>query len=326
MSVISQIDSIRGFEQYPSYLILYEFEDDFSSANNIPIYLISKYRYAFGRLVYKSVSNFYSKRIKDTGFVFSIMMTPDYHRLYFNKTNVIPYVIDYWKRYDELFEKHFIHFPVVYVSGLEVYEYLKAKKTKVNIKHLPLSISDRHLDLFNQDIHKDIDIINVGRKNKIIDSYINQYMQKYPAVNYVHREMENGENIYYSSLHGKIGKLETRNDLLQTLSRSKIAIVTSPGIDGGEQRTGGFNPVTPRVLEAAIGKCYLIGKYEMNDEFYQFGLDKLVSMPDSFNEFEMMLNAKLNTSFNLQEQYASFLQKNLNSKRIEQVIKDLEVY
>ena len=325
MSVITQIDSIRGFEKYPSYLILYEFEDDFSAANNIPIHLISKFKYIFGRLIYKSVSNFYSKRIKNTGFVFSVMMTPDYHRLYFNKTNVIPYIIDYWKRYDELFEKHFVHFPVVYISGLEVYEYLKSKRTKVNIKHLPLSISDRHLSTFNQEITKDIDIINIGRKNKITDDYIQQYLIKYPTTNYVHREMENGENIYYSSLHGKIGKLETRNDLLQTLSRSKIAIVTSPGLDGGEQRTEGFNPVTPRVLEAAIGKCYLIGRYSTNNEFYRFGLDKLVNMPDSFDEFEAMVTAKLNTPFHLQKEYLTFLKANLNSKRIEQIENDLKL-
>jgi hypothetical protein len=324
MPDIIKIDSIRSFEQYPSYLILYEFEDDFSASANIPVHNISKLRYLIGKFVYKSVSNFYVKRVKPNGLIFSIMMTPDYHRLYFNKTDVVPYIIDYWKRYDEMFEKHFIHFPVVYISGLEVYEYLKAKKTKVNIKHLPLSVSDKHLSFFNQDSGKTIDIINVGRKNKIIDNYIHQYLSKYPKTNYVHREMENGENIYYSTVNGKIGKLETRNDLLQTLSQSKIAIVTSPGIDGGEERTGGFNPVTPRVFEAAIGKCYMIGRYEQNKEFYSFGLDKIVDLPASFDEFETMVNAKLKTPFNLHEKYNAFLQANLNSKRIAQIINELK--
>ena len=251
------------------------------------------------------------------------MMTPDYHRLYLHKSNVIPYLIDYWKRYDELFEKHFVHFPLVYISGLEVYEYLKSKNTKVNIKHLPLSISDRHLYLFHQEIEKDIDIINVGRKNKVLDDYIQTYLKKYPEINYVHRKLENGENIYYSSKFGKIGKLETRNDLLNKIARSKIAIVTSPGLDGGEIRTGGFNPVTPRIFEAVIGKCYLIGKYEKNVEYISFGLDKLVEMPESYIEFEKMVNAKLGTSFNLKEVYLKFLEENLNSRRVEQIINDL---
>ena len=252
------------------------------------------------------------------------MMTPDYHRLYLNKTNVIPYIIDYWKRYDALFEKHFAHFPVVYISGLEVYEYLKAKRTKVKIKHLPLSISDRYMSLFEEQVIKDIDIINVGRKNKVMDEYIQQFLLKYPNTNYVHREMENGENIYYSSIHGRLGTLTAREDLLKILSRSKIAIVTSPGLDGGEQRTGGFNPVTPRVFEAAIGKCYMIGKYEKNSEYYSFGLDKLVEMPNSYIEFETIVQDKLMTPFNRTDDYAAFLTANLNSVRIAQLKSDME--
>jgi hypothetical protein len=324
MSVITQIDSIRNFEQYPSYLILYELEDDIANTQNIPVHLLSKWKYLFGKLIFKSVSNIIIKRATPPGFIFSIMMTPDYHRLYLNKTNVIPYIIDYWKRYDALFEKHFAHFPVVYISGLEVYEYLKAKRTKVKIKHLPLSISDRYLSLFEEQVNKDIDIINVGRKNKVMDEYIQQYLLKYPNTNYVHREMENGENIYYSSVHGRLGTLTTRDDLLKILSRSKIAIVTSPGLDGGEQRTGGFNPVTPRVFEAAIGKCYMIGKYEKNSEYYSFGLDKLVEMPNSYIEFETMVQDKLKTPFNRTDDYAAFLKANLNSVRIAQLKRDLE--
>ena len=324
MSVITQIDSIRNFEQYPSYLILYELEDDIANTQNIPVHLLSKWKYLFGKLIFKSVSNIIIKRATPPGFIFSTMMTPDYHRLYLNKTNVIPYIIDYWKRYDALFEKHFAHFPVVYISGLEVYEYLKAKRTKVKIKHLPLSISDRYLSLFEEQVNKDIDIINVGRKNKVMDEYIQQYLLKYPNTNYVHREMENGENIYYSSIHGRLGTLTAREDLLKILSRSKIAIVTSPGLDGGEQRTGGFNPVTPRVFEAAIGKCYMIGKYEKNSEYYSFGLDKLVEMPNSYIEFETMVQDKLKTPFNRTDDYAAFLKANLNSVRIAQLKRDLE--
>jgi hypothetical protein len=322
MLIIKQIDSIRSFEQYPSYLILYEFEDDLSKQLNIPIHELSKYKYTFGKIYYKLLKKTLSKKKDKINLIFSIMMTPDYHRLYIEKSNVVPYIIDYWKRYDEMFEKYFVQFPVVYISGLEVYEYLKSKNTQVNIKHLPLSISDKCLGFFNQEIEKNIDIINIGRKNKVIDNYIQEYLTKYPNTNYVYREMENGENIYYSTIFGRIGKLESRNDLLQTLSQSKIAIVTSPGIDGGEERTSGFNPVTPRVFEAAIGKCYMIGRYFMNKEFYDFGLDDIVDLPNNYEEFELAVNLKLNTAFNLHEKYNTFLNANLNSKRNEQISKD----
>jgi len=323
MSGIVNIDSIRSFEQYPSYLILYELEDDLAAYNQLPVNQVSKWKYNFGKLVYKSLPNITWKQSRPRGYEFSIMMTPDYHRLYLNKANVIPYIIDYWKRYDELFEKYFVHFPVVYISGLEVYEYLKLKGTRVNIRHLPLSISDRHLSIFEEEVIKDIDIINIGRKNKVMDTFICQYLLKYPATNYVHREMENGENIYYSSRDGRLGKLESRTELLQTLARAKVAIVTSPGLDGGEERTGGFNPVTPRVFEAAIGQCYMVGKYEMNTEFYQFGLDKLVDMPATFNAFENTINRQLKSPFDRKEDYATFLRANLNSCRIEQLMREI---
>ncbi|MEZ5027001.1 MAG: hypothetical protein R2739_10540 [Chitinophagales bacterium] len=109
------------------------------------------------------------------------------------------------------------------------------------------------------------------------------------------------------------------------MSRAKIAIVTSPGIDGGELRTGGFNPVTPRIFEAAIGKCFLIGKYEKNVEFYSFGLDNLVEMPTSYNEFEQIVSNKLQVPFNLHQAYQQFLERNLNSKRVAQILSDCSV-
>ncbi|MCB0506743.1 MAG: hypothetical protein KDD21_00440 [Bacteroidetes bacterium] len=329
MSKFIQIDSIRAFEDYPSYQILYEFEDDFSSQAKLPINQLSKYKYVGGKFLNKYFSQFLSANNESSinrARKFSIMMTPDYHRMYWNKSTVVPYIIDYWKRYDTIFDTYFDQFPLVYISGLEVFEYLKSKQTRVNIKHLPLSISDKHFhNFFHKEIAKDIDIINVGRKNKVLDAYIQQYLEKFPATNYVHREMENGENIYYSTINGKIGKLETRTDLLNTLSRAKIAIVTSPGIDGGELRTGGFNPVTPRIFEAAIGKCFLIGKYEKNVEFYSFGLDNLVEMPTSYNEFEQIVSNKLQVPFNLHQAYQQFLERNLNSKRVAQILSDCSV-
>ena len=81
--------------------------------------------------------------------------------------------------------------------------------------------------------------------------------------------------------------------------------------------------MTPRVFEAAIGKCYMIGKYEKNSEYYSFGLDKLVDMPNSYDEFEASVNSKLQTKFHLQNEYSSFLHANLNSTRIAQMNNDL---
>ena len=84
-----RIDTIRDFEPYPSYLILYEFEDDFIDFNKVTIHHLSKEKYTIGKMVYKAVPNFHINRKKNDKLIFAVMMTPDYHRLYFNKTNVI---------------------------------------------------------------------------------------------------------------------------------------------------------------------------------------------------------------------------------------------
>ncbi len=47
---------------------------------------------------------------------------------------------------------------------------------------------------------------------------------------------------------------------INLLRASKISFYSTPGIDGGEKRTGGFNPVTPRYLELLSAQCQLLGK------------------------------------------------------------------
>lgn len=318
------IDSIRNFEQHPSFQILYDFEDDLANALNTGINCIKQNKYKIGKVLYKSLPfNNYSIK-NDAYFHFSILMTPDYHRLYLNKHQTIPYVIDYWKKHDEVFERYFVHFPLVYISGLEVFEYLKTKKTKVNIKHLPLSVSDKYMDNFNQENPpKKYDLINIGRKNKQLEEYLKMYLSKYPDTDYVYREFEQGENIYFSTKSGRIGKLELREDLLHILSQAKIALLSSPGLDGGEVRTGGFNPVTPRVFEAALGKCFMTGRYLKNNEFHAFGLNELVYLPNTYQQFEDYINEKKTITFDKSSEYQTFLQNNLNSLRIKQIMQDL---
>ena len=49
------IDSIRNFEQHPSFQILYDFEDDLANALNSGINCISQNKYKMGKILYKSL-------------------------------------------------------------------------------------------------------------------------------------------------------------------------------------------------------------------------------------------------------------------------------
>ena len=58
----------------------------------------------------------------------------------------------------------------------------------------------------------------------------------------------NGEFIYVLNKKGPLGKFDSREEYIQLLRASKIAFYKTPRIDGDERHTGGFNPVTPRLL------------------------------------------------------------------------------
>ncbi|OON67485.1 hypothetical protein B0919_17790 [Hymenobacter sp. CRA2] len=125
----------------------------------------------------------------------------------------------------------------------------------------------------------------------------------------------NGEFYYESNKNGIIGKFQSREKYLELLRASRISFYSTPGIDGGEVRTGGFNPVTPRYLELLSAQCRLIGKYPDNEETEFYELKKVCPSVGSYEEFEQVMLRYLNDDKPSFDTHRAILDKHYTSCR-----------
>lgn len=107
-------------------------------------------------------------------------------------------------------------------------------------------------------------MIQFGRKNPVLHSYMLKYCKLYPNVEYVYQTSD-GSLTYTSTTRGNIGKFDNRPEYMQMIAKSKVSLVSTLGIDKSKNM-GGIDFFTPRFYESAAYYCHLIGRYTMNDE------------------------------------------------------------
>lgn len=185
--------------------------------------------------------------------------------------NAIPILVDFWKHTNlPQFYHTYRHCKPVLVSSPEAFEFLKARGCPLNIAHFPLSLSDRYRMMPGVVYPKKYDILLAGRlnvrTNQVLRDYLEAFVRKYPAVEYLYQQEINGEYYYATNKGRTIGKFQSREDYVSLLRASKVSFYSTPGLDGGEQRTGGFNSVTPRFLELLSAQCRLLGRYPKNEK------------------------------------------------------------
>jgi len=351
--IISNVLSKRSFETWPSYHLVYEWEEDISIYLSIPIVDSYNENEVFINSIYRKIFfNRYSKKFlkgnedlllqnikgfldlskkrklslklsKTKSLVFELY-NGDY-MAYTSAKNIIPIIIDFWKDTNlEVFYKVYKNCDIVLISSLEVFNYLKEKNCPINIIHYPLSLSDRYKLDENINYSKVYDILLAGRKNDALWSYLQEFSLKYPETEFLYQESLNGELYYKSNKKGLVGKFHSRQDYVNLLRASKIAFYSTPGIDGGEKRTGGFNPVTPRFLELLSAKCLLLGRYPDNDETRFFEVDKVCPNISSYSQFEEILLRYLNQSNVPINSYKDILEKHYTSCRAKQLVEIIE--
>lgn len=240
-------------------------------------------------------------------------------RFYFAASrNTIPLVIDFWKTTNLVaFYKNYKNCPAVLIPDLEVYTYLKDNHCPLNIYHLPLSLPDKYKLSPDTKFNKTYDIIMPGRINIVLWHYLQDYLKKYPDVEFIHMvQKEDRLHYYNSNKTGIIGLCEDRDAYMRLLRSSKVAFYSTAGIDGGaETRTGGFNPVTPRFLEIVSAGCEVIARYPKNEDTDYFELEKICASVASYEEFECQLNKALNEKETPVQRNAAYLAKHYTSVR-----------
>ena len=206
--------------------------------------------------------------------------------------------------------------PVYFVTSYCSYEMLREKFHQEKCIYLPISIADRYVDQAKS-TRKDIDILQLGRKNRKLHEWALEYVNTHADVDYVY-QTEDGTLTYESTVHGNMGRFDTRETFMSILSRARISLVSSPAFDDGRDFGEGFDFFTPRFFESAAMGCYMLGRYSMNREAEKLKIASVCPFVANQAQFENLLKERLQaTDFFQKKTYNGFVEENRTSKRVE---------
>ncbi len=218
------------------------------------------------------------------------------------------------------------NFKLFYVTSRNIFERIKAEDPNSNVHYMPLSVPDKYFSPnFAKYRDKTIDVIQFGRKNSVLHSYMMQYANEHKYIDYVYsHDTPNSQRTYISTIRGNIGSFTTHEDFSRILSSAKVSLVSSPGVDIQRSRTVGVSFPTPRFYESAILGCALIGRYPDNEEFRELNMNRYCPNITSYEQFaECLERALAQTPEELYAQNHDFIINSLTSKRAEQIQRDL---
>lgn len=311
-----KIETLRKIQTWPSFHLVYEWEDQikeeivdsclyFHSFWSNKLIRIHEILQLNGIALDKNVHLFFE-------------MLAEKKKGIFNRSNLIPIVIDFFLSKEDLrkFEKAHSHNPLILVTSLEAYEWLKDNKCKLNIQHWALSLPDKYRINSKINYHKKYDFVLVGRQNPVLKSYLEKYVLENPDVIYVY---EGDEKFHYYTNNGEyIGYFKSREDYISLMKLSRIGMYSTPGIDESRQGTNQFNQVTPKFLEYIACGCHLLLRYPENPDTHFYELNKFCLHIDSYTSFEKKVRHYLNSKPDLQ-MYEEYLSKHYTSERIKQI-------
>jgi len=322
---LKKIISDRKSEQWPSWQIVYEWEDIFSNSLNIPISDPDKAEVfifkVFRRLrMLKLIQWLDFKRNLPAQSIYFVMYTGKSF-IYPQIKSTIPAIIDFYLRREDL-EEFYIAYQnceCVLISSKEAFQFLKDNGCPLKIYHFPLSISDKYKLTEQSSFKKTIDVLFAGRRNPVLWDYVKRYALLNPDFEYVYQVNIDGKLTYESNKKGVIGDYQSREEYISLIKSAKISFYATPGMDGNEDKTGGFNQVTPRFLELMSAGCLLIGRYPANPDTDFYELNEYCPFVDSYQEFETLLNQYLVMESYPKEKYIKYLNKHYSSVRANQL-------
>jgi hypothetical protein len=317
MKKIIKIDSVRKYVTWPSWDLVYEWEDVMQHKLNLKMCYKSKHLRYVNKLIPIIGYNIFSSFYNSDNCHFLWDMSAFLKDRYDNRTNIIPCIIDFHLRKEQIpdFLMAYRKNPLILISSAKVYSFLRNKISKP-IFHYPLSISDKYTISSITKYHKEYDVVLMGRSNPILNGYLEEYIKKNPDFTYVYRKQKNNQFFYYTSTGDLLGDINTREQYVELMRKSRIGLYATPGIDGGEIRTNGFNQVTPRFLELLSCGCHIIARYVENDDTDFYQLNDFCPSINSYEEFEVKMNYARSNEVDM-ENYSSYLKKHYTSKRVQ---------
>lgn len=333
------IISDRKYESWVSFQLIFEWEDQLSKILNIPIIdnpdrvetnLKNSIKYNISeRIIYPviKICRFIKRCFKRESEItyslyFHLTVTSLIQLKKSRLKRIIPVIVDAFISEDYLpdFYKKYGDCPLVLISSIETYDYLKSVNCPLNIKYWGLSLSDEYRLDVGKEYNKTIDILLAGRQNSVLLMFLEQYLQDHKNLEVVRSDIEDGQLIFTSNNRGILGSFNDREEYINLLRQSKIIMYATPGIDGGEVRTKGFNPVTPKYLEALSSECKIVARYPDTVETRLYELDKICSSTDSYDTFKLHMNRYLDNENKIDKSlYSSILNKHYTSVRAKEL-------
>lgn len=242
-----------------------------------------------------------------------------------NKKNIIPCIIDFYEKDKDKLEEFYRKYdknPLVLISSREVYDYLKEMSCPLNIIHWGLSISDHLFMDVEAEYMKKYDVIMIGRQNSMFCQWLIKYAEAHSITYLLRRNGEQGMG-YYDNYGRFISSAINRTDYLSLIRSAKVGLYSTPGMDGGDLRTNGFNQVTPRFLEYLVSQCHVIARYISNSDTNYYELEKYWPAVESYEAFEFQLDFCMNNKIDKNFYYA-YLRKHSTSRRVKELVELLE--
>jgi len=271
--------------------------------------------------------NFFARKYPQHYFLSFFLYPLPINNHYIYSNQVLPILLDCFSDVIDKVPVYFKKSKILFLTNLEVFEYLKHSEIGHKIVYLPLSISDKYYT--GQMPTKDIDVLQMGRQNPVLHEWMLALVKKFPAIEYVYSVMKDNVHTYFSTTKGWIGPAENRQEFMKLLSRAKVSLLSSPGVDGGQVRTGGLNPVTPRFFESAVSYCYMAGRYATEGADFKYcKVADVCPHFDDYETFERTIPEMVNTPFRQKDRYNKFIDLHLTSKRasiVSSALKNLEI-
>jgi len=229
--------------------------------------------------------------------------------------SAIAMVIDFWGHTSlDHFENQFWNCSCIGISNLDAYLRLRGK-TRLPVAHwpvvLPSATASRLRKIRRPWNERSVDILFAGRQNPVFKSWLFDGDMDISDINIVWQERLNGKNVYRSNQTPELIPTTPRDVYLELLANSKIALYSTPGIDGGEHRTGGANPITPRYLELLAAGCQIISRYSDSSDADYFKVNHFTHRVFNFREFRDKVKSLLeNQQCNQAGPVSEFLELN----------------